>query len=80
MVIDIVNRVFHTPITLNPKACVLGYLDEEAYPLEIRTLVNLLLFLAHKLIALKWLSPHPPTLEEWHTNVNMILIREQYIY
>lgn len=79
-VVNTINDTFKTYIHKDPKTCLLGYLDEELMPHEILIPVSRLLFLARKLIALRWIYPSAPSFEEWRLHVNDNILKEQQIY
>lgn len=56
-VISIIDMTFQTALQHDPLNCILGFLDEELYTPQAQTTISRLLFLAHKSIMLKWLSP-----------------------
>lgn len=55
-------------------------IDEERFSPETRIAVIRLFFIAHKIIAMEWLSPSPPTFENWQIQVSNTLLFEIQIY
>lgn len=58
------------PGVLTPEVCLMGLVDDLAPHIRTRTLLRSLLFYGRKLIALKWMSPTPPTVKAWIKLVN----------
>lgn len=55
-VVETINQVYQTQIQTDPKICLLGQLEKEMYTLAIRIPIIRMLFIARKLIAMKWIS------------------------
>lgn len=72
-VIDPMNSIFGVTLELNPITCILGYIWEEGIANRRQTTLIRCLFLAHKLIATKWLAISPPTHTEWIKKVDNII-------
>ena len=79
-VVATINSIWNLQLPIDPKLCLLGWLDEGRYGSHTSTAILRVLFLARKLIARKWLSVAAPTHIEWITSVNDSLVREQLAY
>lgn len=73
-IILIINRAFQVSLNNDPLTCTLGFLNEELLTPHAQTAISCLLY-----VAPKWIAPPPPRFEEWHTQVNSILLKERYI-
>lgn len=78
--VDTINGVYQTCKEMDPKVCILGYLEKERYSMEVKIPINRLLFIARKIISLKWVSSGAPTYEEWRLEVNDALLKERQLY
>lgn len=78
-IILVINQAFQVSLQNYPLTCILGFLDEELFIPHAQTVLSRLLYLAHKFILLNWIAPLPPTLKEWHIQVNTTLLRERHI-
>lgn len=65
--IDSNNRIWNLTLKLDPKLCLLGWLDEQLYMPHTSIAILRVLFMTRKLIAQKWLSTTSPSYEEWIT-------------
>lgn len=79
-VINSINRIWKLTLMVDPKMCLLGWLDEELYTSYTYTAILRVLFIATKLIARKWLSVLPPTHAEWVNAINVTLLKEKLTY
>lgn len=77
-VVAAVNRIWNLSLKIDPKLCLLGWLDEELYTSHFA--ITGVLFIARKLIAQKWLSNIPPLHKEWVAANNEVLLREELTY
>lgn len=75
-----INEAYNTNIEMEPKTCLLGYVNEELYPWDKLIPIGRLLFIARKIIARKWMSSNRPVFEEWHSQVNATILMEQQVY
>lgn len=75
-----INGAYRTHIYLDPKTCLLGYLNEELFPKETLKPVDRLLFITRKLITIKWLSPSLPLIKKWRFQINDTILMEQQVY
>lgn len=74
-----VNSVF-VNLSQDPRACLLGALEEYEWEGHSREAVHRVLFQARKLIMTYWKSEKPPTIKEWTDNINATLRLERLIY
>lgn len=77
-VVSMIINVFRTGLPPGPGRCLLGILDESGIPSDYTVSITRSLLQACKLIAQKWISPFPPTVAEWKTQVRETLIKETY--
>ena len=77
---DTINSIWHLQLPMDPKICLLGWLDGVGYSPDTLIAILRSLFLARKLIARKWLSAMAPTHTEWIVSVKESLVREQLTY
>uniref|UniRef100_A0A803JZ26 Reverse transcriptase zinc-binding domain-containing protein n=1 Tax=Xenopus tropicalis TaxID=8364 RepID=A0A803JZ26_XENTR len=64
----------------SPEVCLLGIIDELIPLQKSRTLLRSLVFYAKKVVIMKWMSPIPPTIQQWIELINgtLPLIRLTY--
>lgn len=79
-IISSINKIWNLTFVVDPKLCLLGWLDEELYTPHTYRAITRMLFIARKLIAKKWLSVTPPTHAEWVNTINETLLREKLTY
>lgn len=60
--------------------CFLGYLNPNNLETNQVVAIKGSFFIAHKLITSRWVSPNPPTLEDWIQEMDKHLMFEKYIY
>lgn len=79
-VVNNVNSVFKVTLPLEPRACLLGVLEEYEWEMYTREAIQRVLFQARKLIMVHWKSENPPTVREWIHNIGELLHMEKIIY
>ena len=75
-----VNSTFGVALPQDPRACLLGALEEYEWEETDREAIHRVLFQARKLIMVHWRAEAPPTRAEWITNIGTMLRMEKLVY
>lgn len=67
-------RMWNLSLNLDPKLCLMGWLDEELYTPHTYISIFRVPFIARKLMARKWLSTLPRTHNKWFNLINEVLL------
>lgn len=74
-----VNSVFKVSLPQDPRACLLGALEEYEWEVHTREAMHRVLFLARKLIMTHWKFEDALTIKEWIVNIGTMLRMEKLI-
>lgn len=79
-ILQIISTTFRVKLELEPKTCILGYIDRELGDRSAAIATARCLYQARKLIAQSWQSKTPPTPEEWVRTINSLVWKEKTNY
>ncbi|XP_044157379.1 meiosis inhibitor protein 1 [Bufo gargarizans] len=71
---NMINSKMSLQIQKDPKVCVLGYVSEIGGTESVKVAVGRLLYVARKLVAMRWIQGSPPTLEEFERKISVNII------
>ena len=78
-IITFLHDTMGTPVTLDPKQCLLGIFPTDTDKFT-KIFLHESLFSARKIIARKWMRQTPPTFPEWKAEINMTLPYKKCVY
>lgn len=73
-IIKSINEVLQIKLSADPGLCILNIMEESSFSKNIYDTIVRSLFQASKLIAQKWISIYPPTVEEWRTQIKETIL------
>lgn len=79
-IVQFLHDTMGSPITLNPKSCLLGIYPEPDINKFIKIFLDETLFSARKTIPGQWMRPTPPEFKMWLMEVNNGLKYKKLIY
>lgn len=79
-VVRFLHDTMGSPVTLQPKLCLLGILSDPEINKFQKVFVHETLFSARKVIARAWMRPNPPEFPHWLAEVNNTLPYKKLIY
>ncbi|OCT65626.1 hypothetical protein XELAEV_18041865mg [Xenopus laevis] len=79
-IFSFISKVLVLPILPQPSLALLGYTGGDVDSVGCRTLLQLLMFYARKMIVLRWNKKEAPKLEDWKDLVNKALPYYKAVY
>lgn len=79
-IVRFLHDTMGSPVTLQPKLCILGILSDPEINKLKKIFVHETLFSARKVIARNWMRPDPPEFTHWIIEVNNTLPYKKLVY
>lgn len=72
-----INKILKINITYDFHQIILSDITSEAWEKDRTYMLKALVLIAHKIITINWLKPHPPTLEQWTQRLKSVNCMEE---
>lgn len=79
-IIKIINSLLRIKLPVDTGICLLNIIEESSFSECVYVIIARILFQAWKLIAQKWISIYPPTVEEWRIQKKEAMLKEKFIF
>lgn len=79
-VVQFLHDKMGSPITLQPKPCLLGIFPDPDFDKFTKIFLHETLFSARKIIARSWMRPTPPEFVQWLIEINTVLPYKKLMY